>query len=63
MHPERLCLFGRITHENMVLNDPGNVVNQSWQYIQTNSPDIQLNYMNSLIKPKHIPGIIEAEYF
>ena len=57
----RLCLFGRIINEKMVLNDAGNAVNQCWHDIPAHYPDIQLHEF--IIMPNHIHGIVGAEYF
>jgi len=55
----RLCLFGRIINEKMVLNDAGNAVNECWYDIPAHYPNIQLHEF--IIMPNHIHGIVETK--
>ena len=53
----RLCLFGDIVEEEMVLNDVGRIAKECWLAIPEHFPLVELHEF--VIMPNHIHGIIE----
>ncbi len=53
---ERHCLFGSITHETMILNDAGKMIDEQWLQLQERFALIQLD--EYVIMPNHFHGII-----
>jgi REP element-mobilizing transposase RayT len=53
----RRHLFGKITNENMILNNAGKMIKQIWNNIPNDFNNIQLHEF--IIMPNHIHGIIE----
>jgi REP element-mobilizing transposase RayT len=53
----RECLFGKITNNEMILNDAGKVVQQCWLEIPQHFPDAIFH--EYIIMPNHIHGIVE----
>ncbi len=52
----RMCLFGDITDNKMVLNNAGQVARQCWNDIPCHFPHVELDAC--VIMPNHIHGII-----
>ena len=52
----RECLFGQVVDGQMVLNDVGQVVRQSWAELPQRYPTVELDA--SVIMPNHVHGII-----
>ena len=52
----RSCLFGAIHNGKMLVNDPGQMVQDTWHEIPTHYPGIELDLMQ--IMPNHLHGII-----
>lgn len=52
----RECLFGRITHGKMCLNDFGQIVSEEWINSREIRPNIQLDEF--VVMPNHFHGII-----
>ena len=55
----RMCLFGRIINEKMVLNNAGKAANQCWHDIPEHYQNIQLHEFVTM--PNHIHGIVGME--
>ncbi len=53
---DRLCLFGNIINNEMVLNDPGRTIIAAWKELPQRFPNIKLT--EYVIMPNHIHGII-----
>lgn len=61
---DRKCVFGKIEHGNILLNDVGNVVKTCWLEIPDHYPNVVLHEF--VIMPNHIHGMIElvgANYY
>ena len=56
MTKDRQCLFGNIESDEMVLNDVGNMVAQTWDWLQDQYPHVELDAF--VVMPNHIHGII-----
>lgn len=54
---DRKSMFGRVEHDNVLLNDVGNVVKKCWLQIPEHYPNVVLHEF--IIMPNHIHGIIE----
>lgn len=52
----RLCLFGKIVEDEMILNDAGRIVNDTWHDLPNHNPNIELDAW--CIMPNHVHGII-----
>ncbi len=52
----RLCLFGNITNDEMIMNDAGRMVHKTWANLLRRFTGIQLN--EHIIMPNHFHGII-----
>ncbi len=52
----RICLFGEIANQKMVLNDAGQIINEWWSKIPERFANVALD--QSQIMPNHIHGII-----
>ena len=52
---DRLCLFGTIENEGMILNDAGRLAEHCWMEIPEHYPETQLH--EYVIMPNHIHGI------
>jgi len=52
----RVCLFGKVLHEMMVLNDPGKMIDQVCQEIPSFMKGVALDHYQ--IMPNHFHGII-----
>jgi putative transposase len=55
----RTQLFGEIIDGKMILNDAGEIANQSWSEIPTHFPNVVLHEF--VIMPNHVHGIIELK--
>ena len=53
---KRSCLFGLIAEGDMLLNDAGRMINETWYEIPNHYPGIELDVMQ--IMPNHLHGII-----
>ncbi|GHT17738.1 hypothetical protein FACS189429_2510 [Bacteroidia bacterium] len=53
----RVCLFGNVVDQQMILNQFGQIAFDCWQEITTHYPDTKLH--DFVIMPNHIHGIIE----
>ena len=53
---DRQCLFGQIEHDQMTLNDVGNIVAQTWEWLQDQYPYVDLDAF--VIMPNDIHGIV-----
>ncbi len=58
----KLCLFGHVTNEKMVLNDAGNMIMNSWLEIPNRYPYVVCDVF--IVMPNHLHGILcfENEY-
>src|SRR5690606_984498 len=54
---DRLCIFGEIRNNKMVLNDIGHHAEKCWLQIPTHFPNTVLH--EYIIMPNHLHGIIE----
>ena len=54
---DRICLFGEIIDEKMILNDAGKIANECWNQIPEHFPNTILH--EYIVMPNHIHGIIE----
>ena len=52
----RSCLFGVIDDGDMLLNDAGRMIHETWYHIPDHYPGIELDVMQ--IMPNHLHGII-----
>ena len=52
----RSCLFGVIDNGNMLLNDAGRMIHETWYQFPDHYPGIELDVMQ--IMPNHLHGII-----
>lgn len=52
----RECLFGDVVDGEMVLNDAGNIVLQTWHALPDRFPVVQLDAF--MVMPNHVHGII-----
>ena len=52
----RSCLFGVIDNGDMLLNDAGRMIDETWQEIPEHFPHVELDVMQ--IMPNHLHGII-----
>lgn len=55
----RLCLFGKVIHGEMVLNDAGIIAKQCWASITEHFSDAILHEF--VVMPNHVHGIIELQ--
>ena len=53
---DRQCLFGQIEHGQMTLNDVGNIIAQTWEWLQDQYPHVELDAF--VVMPNHIHGIV-----
>ncbi|GAB6008425.1 transposase [Dysgonomonas reticulitermitis] len=53
----RVCLFGKITDGEMILNDAGKIINNEWQHLKIKYPHVELH--EYVIMPNHFHGIVE----
>ena len=53
---DSLHLFGKITNDEMVLNDAGTMVEKWWNELKNRFPNIELD--ESVVMPNHFHGII-----
>jgi putative transposase len=53
----RVCLFGKIENEKMMLNDAGRIANECWLNIPNHFPNVILHEF--IIMPNHVHGIIQ----
>lgn len=56
---KRICCFGEVVDENMVLNDLGKIVKKQWLWLPENFDYIKLDEW--VIMPNHLHGIIEIK--
>ena len=56
----RLCLFGKIVEEKMILNDAGMMINQVCREIPQNMQAVHIDHF--IIMPNHFHGIIRTEH-
>ena len=54
---DSLHLFGKITNDEMVLNDAGTMVEKWWNELKNRFPNIELD--ESVVMPNHFHGIIQ----
>lgn len=54
---ERLCLFGEVKNEGMILNDAGKMVEMEWFKLKDRFPNVKLH--EYIIMPNHFHGILE----
>jgi putative transposase len=54
----RECLFGDIGNNEMILNEPGKMINEQWSVLPGRFPNIELDLYQ--IMPNHFHGIIIA---
>ncbi len=54
---DKICHFGKIENEIMILNDLGKIANECWLAIPTHFPNAVLH--EYVVMPNHIHGIIE----
>ena len=54
---DRLCIFGEIRNNEMVLNDIGHHAEKCWLQIPTHFPNTVLH--EYIIMPNHLHGIVE----
>lgn len=54
---DRECLFGKIEHDEMMLNKLGNIANNFWMEIPKHYPQVELH--EHVVMPNHLHGIIE----
>lgn len=54
----RSCLFGKIKHGEMILNDAGKMVQCQWQTLIRRFDHIKLSEF--IVMPNHVHGIIES---
>jgi putative transposase len=53
---KRECLLGRVTDGEMKLNNLGEIVAESWQWLEDQYPQVELDKW--VVMPNHIHGII-----
>ena len=53
----QLCLFGEIENEEMILNDPGIMIDHQWQELSCRFVNIKL--YEFIVMPNHFHGIVE----
>ncbi len=53
---KRECLFGDIVNDEMVLNDAGRVVSDSWTWLGTQYGHVELD--EYMIMPNHLHGVL-----
>jgi REP element-mobilizing transposase RayT len=53
----RLCLFGEIKNGEMVLNDPGIIIDKWWNELKHKYKNIELH--EQIIMPNHFHGIVQ----
>ena len=56
----RLCLFGEIKNDEMILNDLGKIVEEEWLNTEKIRPNVELNEF--VVMPNHIHGIVIIKY-
>lgn len=54
---DKLHLFGKITNDEMVLNDPGKMIEKWWNELENKFPNIELDEF--VVMPNHFHGIIQ----
>lgn len=54
---DKICLFGNIVDEEMVLNDVGRIAHEEWKNTEVLRKNIRLGEF--IIMPNHVHGIIE----
>lgn len=52
----KVCLFGDIVDEEMVLNDAGKIAQQCWMEIPVHFPHVTLDYF--VVMPNHVHGVL-----
>lgn len=57
---DKVCLFGNIVDDEMVLNDAGRIAYQEWLNTKILRKNVRLDEF--VIMPNHIHGIIEITY-
>lgn len=53
---DRQSLFGHIENDQMILNDIGNIVVETWEWLQNHHQNVELDA--NIVMPNHIHGII-----
>lgn len=56
----RVCLFGDVIKDKMILNIPGEIVKKCWISIPSHYANVSLDYF--MIMPNHVHGIILINY-
>ena len=54
---DKICRFGNVKNDKMILNDVGNIANNCWREIPNHFPNVILH--EYIIMPNHIHGIIQ----
>ncbi|MBK8395661.1 MAG: hypothetical protein IPL26_10515 [Leptospiraceae bacterium] len=54
---DRICWFGEIISNTMILNECGNIAQKQWFWLKDQYPYVQLHEF--IVMPNHIHGIIE----
>jgi REP element-mobilizing transposase RayT len=54
---DRMCRFGDVVNEEMILNDAGNMVNKWYYELENKFTDIRCHEM--IVMPNHFHGILE----
>ncbi len=57
---KRLCLFGEIKNNKMILNDLGKIIEEEWVKSEKIRPNVELNEF--VVMPNHIHGIVVIKY-
>lgn len=57
---DRLCLFGDIVDGEMILNDPGRMVENEWIKLPQRFPNIELHEF--VVMPNHFHSIVEIVF-
>ncbi|MBI1925795.1 transposase [Candidatus Poribacteria bacterium] len=53
---QRECLFGEIVEGNMITNDVGEIVQQTWDHLPNRFPTVAVD--SFVVMPNHVHGII-----
>ena len=53
----RICRFGEIENDEMILNDAGKMIETEWMNLKNRFPNIELNEF--VVMPNHFHGILE----
>jgi putative transposase len=53
---ERVCNLGRVEYGKMILNEWGRIVSETWQWIPTRYPYVDLD--DFVVMPNHLHGVL-----